>query len=152
MRIGYTVCTGQTSEIWKGRANLPKVLILWMSACFGKNYSKSYNILLPYVLFAYIFKGHVHVFAGRVKIVSHSSCRTSAILKFFHPVMHHLPGTLTSKPTSKPWSRSNDVWQDMYLMITKQEPQDASQRCFTTLNRSHLKIGQAHALQNAGDM
>ena len=32
---------------------------------------------------AYTFKGHMHVFAGRVKIVSHSSCRTSAILKYF---------------------------------------------------------------------
>ena len=32
---------------------------------------------------AYAFKGQVHVFAGRVKIVSHSSCRTSAILKYF---------------------------------------------------------------------
>ena len=32
---------------------------------------------------AYTFKGQVHVFAGRVKIVSHSSCRTSTILKYF---------------------------------------------------------------------
>ena len=32
---------------------------------------------------AYAFKGQVHVFAGRVKTVSHSSCRTSAILKYF---------------------------------------------------------------------
>ena len=32
---------------------------------------------------AYTFKGQVHVFAGQVKIVSHSSCRTSAILKHF---------------------------------------------------------------------
>ena len=31
----------------------------------------------------YTFKGQVHVFAGRVKIVSHSSCRTSKILKYF---------------------------------------------------------------------
>ena len=31
---------------------------------------------------AYTFKGQVHVFAGRVKIVSHWSCRTSAILKY----------------------------------------------------------------------
>ena len=31
----------------------------------------------------YAFKGQVHVFAGQVKIVSHSSCRTSAILKYF---------------------------------------------------------------------
>ena len=30
----------------------------------------------------YTFKGQVHVFAGRVKIVSHSFCRTSAILKY----------------------------------------------------------------------
>ena len=28
---------------------------------------------------AYTFKGHVHVFAGRVKVVSHLSCRASAI-------------------------------------------------------------------------
>ena len=32
---------------------------------------------------AYAFNGHVCVFAGRVKIVSYSSCRTSAILKYF---------------------------------------------------------------------
>ena len=36
---------------------------------------------------AYPFKGQVHVFAGRVKIVSHSSCRTSAILKYFGPLV-----------------------------------------------------------------
>ena len=32
---------------------------------------------------AYAFKGQVHVFAGRVKIVSHSSCRTSAVFRYF---------------------------------------------------------------------
>ena len=32
---------------------------------------------------AYAFKGQVHVFAGRVKFVSDSSCRTSAIFKYF---------------------------------------------------------------------
>ena len=32
---------------------------------------------------AYAFKVQVHVFAGRVLIVSHSSCRTSAIWKYF---------------------------------------------------------------------
>ena len=37
-------------------------------------------------LIAYTFKGQVHKFAGRVKIVSHSSCRTSAIFKYFCPV------------------------------------------------------------------
>ena len=36
---------------------------------------------------AYAFKGQVHVFAGQVKILSHSSCRTSAILKYFCPLM-----------------------------------------------------------------
>ena len=35
---------------------------------------------------AYAFKGHVHAFAGRVKVVSHSSCRTSAIFKYFCPL------------------------------------------------------------------
>ena len=45
-------------------------------------------MLLPYfILFiAYALKGQVHVFAGRVKIVSHSSYRTSAILKYFCPL------------------------------------------------------------------
>ena len=35
---------------------------------------------------AYSFKGQVHVFAGQVKIVIHSSCRTRAILKYFCPL------------------------------------------------------------------
>ena len=36
---------------------------------------------------AYTFKGQVHVFARQVKIVSHSSCRTSTILKYFFPLL-----------------------------------------------------------------
>ena len=32
---------------------------------------------------AYAFKREMHVFAGQVKIVSYSSSRTSAILKYF---------------------------------------------------------------------
>ena len=36
---------------------------------------------------AYHFKGQVHVFAALVKIVSDSSCRTSAILKYFCPLI-----------------------------------------------------------------
>ena len=32
---------------------------------------------------AYTFKGQVNVFAGRVKVESHSSCRKSAILNNF---------------------------------------------------------------------
>ena len=35
---------------------------------------------------AYAFKGHVHAFAGQVKVVSHSPCRTSAIFKYFCPL------------------------------------------------------------------
>ena len=35
---------------------------------------------------AYAFKGQVHGFTGQVKIVSHSSCRTSAILKHYCPL------------------------------------------------------------------
>ena len=34
----------------------------------------------------YAFKGQVHVFAGQVKIVSHSSSSISAILKYFCPL------------------------------------------------------------------
>ena len=42
----------------------------------------------PYVIYCiYAFKGQAHMFAGRVKIVSHSSCRTSAILKYFAPCL-----------------------------------------------------------------
>ena len=36
---------------------------------------------------AYAFKGQVHVFAGPLKIVSHPPCRTSAILKYFCPLI-----------------------------------------------------------------
>ena len=39
---------------------------------------------------AYAFKGQVHVFAGLVKLVSDSSCRTSAILKYFCPLTRGL--------------------------------------------------------------
>ena len=59
--------------------------VLWKELCeevvlhFTDNYSIMFFI-------AYTFKGQVHVFAGQVKIVSHSSCRTSAILKYFCPL------------------------------------------------------------------
>ena len=41
----------------------------------------------------YAFKGQVHVFAGRVLILSRSSCRTSAMLKYFCPMQRFLLGT-----------------------------------------------------------
>ena len=37
---------------------------------------------------AYAFKGQVHEFAGQVKTVSHSSCRTGAILKYFCSLLY----------------------------------------------------------------
>ena len=46
------------------------------------------------------FEGQVHVFAGRVKIVSLSSCRTGAILKYFCPLMNH-PKFIISNQTDK---------------------------------------------------
>ena len=44
-------------------------------------------ILLPCVFLGYAFSGQVHVFAGQVKIVSHLFYRTSAILKYFCPLV-----------------------------------------------------------------
>ena len=57
--------------------------VLW------EEYSRKSNcILLPYVRFiSNAFKGQVHVFAGQMKIVSHLSCMTSAILKYFCPLV-----------------------------------------------------------------
>ena len=34
-------------------------------------------------MFFIAFKGQVHMFAGQVKIASHSSCKARAILKYF---------------------------------------------------------------------
>ena len=49
-----------------------------------RNTRGSHITYYSHMLFiAYTFKGQVHVFAGQVKIVCHSSCRTSAILKYF---------------------------------------------------------------------
>ena len=45
----------------------------------------TYYSLMFFIVYA--FKGQVHVFAGQVKILSHSSCRTSAIEKYFCPLV-----------------------------------------------------------------
>ena len=45
---------------------------------FAADFSKQ-HFQMHFFLGALRVKGQVHVFAGRVKIVSHSSCRTSAI-------------------------------------------------------------------------
>ena len=44
---------------------------------------------------AYAYKGQVHVFAEKVKIVSYSSCRTSAMLKYFCP-LYYTPAQFSS--------------------------------------------------------
>ena len=67
-----------TSEIWKGRVILLKALVL-QDECIGKNAQGSHTTYYSLMSFiAYTFKGQVHVFAGQVKIVSHSSCRIFA--------------------------------------------------------------------------
>ena len=43
---------------------------------------------------AYTFNGHVHVFAGRVKIVSVSSYRTSTTMKYFCPLVKSKNGII----------------------------------------------------------
>ena len=69
--------------------------------CFRKKCSrKSYYILLMFFI-AYAFKGHVHVFAGWVKVVSHSSCRTSAIFKYFCPLLTLCPLVLSADKLRK---------------------------------------------------
>ena len=71
----------------EGTSNFSQSTVILQDECFGKNYSrKSYNIFLPLFFIADTFKGQVHVFAEWVSIVSHSSCRTSAILKYFCPL------------------------------------------------------------------
>ena len=48
---------------------------------------------------AYAFKGQGHVFPGQVKIVSHLSSRTSAVLKYFCPLVY-ISNIFTSKNDS----------------------------------------------------
>ena len=45
---------------------------------------------------AYAFKGHVYAFAGGVKVVSHSSCRTIAIFKYFCPLLFVIVSSVSS--------------------------------------------------------
>ena len=69
-----------TSEIKKGRVILPKKDECRMSALerITPGSHITYYSLMFFI--AYTLKGQVHVFAGQVKIESHSSCRMSAIL------------------------------------------------------------------------
>ena len=49
-------------------------------------------------LIAYAFKGQVHVFAGQAKMVSHLSCRTSAVIKYFCPLTYRWPEVFLPLP------------------------------------------------------
>ena len=61
------------------------------------------------VFIAYTFKGQVHVFAGLVKIVSHSFCRTSAILKYFcPPITVNILNFIHKLPAKKAYTNSTD--------------------------------------------
>ena len=67
-----------TCDNEKGQVILPTEGVFWSGLL-------EEVILLPYIFFiSNAFK--VHVFAGREKIVSHSSCRTSALLGYFCPL------------------------------------------------------------------
>ena len=66
----------------------PKVKVIDKKAgiCDGVPSTAALVTYYSHMLFiAYTFKGQVHdiVFAGGLKIVSHSSCRTSTLLKYF---------------------------------------------------------------------
>ena len=63
----------------------------WANEIFFQWYKELYNSYYVNVtplcsLLYYAFKGQVHMFAGWVKFVSHSFCRTRAILKYFCPL------------------------------------------------------------------
>ena len=65
--------------MYTGDKNSTRPLIIMSEIQKGRVTNIAYYSLMFFI--AYTFKGQVHVFAGRVKIVSHSSCRTNAILK-----------------------------------------------------------------------
>ena len=56
----------------------------------GRN-TRRYIAYYPLIFFiAHAFKGHMHVFAGQVKIVSHSSCRTNCNIEIFLSPVYHI--------------------------------------------------------------
>ena len=75
-----------TIEICKGRVILPIALVLYDECLWEELLEEVILHITPLCFIGYTFKGQVHVFTGRVKIVSHSSCSTSAILKYFCPL------------------------------------------------------------------
>ena len=68
------------------------------------------------VNFCSSFKGQVHVFARGVKIVSHSPCRTSAILKHFCPLLGLHCSRMCPVPKSR-LSLYNGIGLSLYKII-----------------------------------
>ena len=54
-----------------------------MSALGRITYKEAITYYSLIFFIAYAFKGQAHVFAGRVKAISHSFCRTSAVFEYF---------------------------------------------------------------------
>ena len=81
---------------------------------------------------AYAFKGQAHVFAGLMKTVSHLSCRTSAILKYFCPL-------LTDSISRTPWSVHLYVKYYQYLVDSiGQFPDQVSSHNFIIYNIAYM--------------
>ena len=71
-------------------------------------------------LIAYAFKGQVHVFAGRVKInVSHSSLRTSAILKYFCPLQN---SSLVNSEDPNQMQHNAAFHPDLHCLLRLKQP------------------------------
>ena len=71
----------------KDKQFFPKHSSCRMSALGGITCGSRITYYSLMILIAYAFKGHVHAFTGRMKVLSHSSCRTSAIFKCFCPLI-----------------------------------------------------------------
>ena len=69
----------------KDKQFFPKHSSCRMSAVGRITYGSRITYYSLIFFIAYAFKGHVHAFAGRVKVLSQQSCRTSAIFKYFCP-------------------------------------------------------------------
>ena len=66
------------------QSTCPVGRVLWEELLEELRHIIYYSLI---IFFAYAFKRQVHVFSGQVKIVSYSSCRTCAILKYFCPLL-----------------------------------------------------------------
>ena len=86
---------------------------------------------------AYTFKGQVHVFAGWVKIVRHSSCRTSELLKYFCPLYYLISQSIENKPSvyNFGWAIAQLAPFEKWKIVSIKAPAKNSSRqhCFISL-------------------